>query len=218
MVSESDRGNRPRGAEIRQLTPDRLVQELVPDLHHKQFYKRIATPMYFKTHHLPRPEYRRVVYLVRDGRDTLVSNYHHARALVGTSVDFGEMVREGRYLFPCRWHEHVEQWLENPFGAAMMTIRYEDLRRAPALELQRFCDFVGLKRKSAFLQKVADAASFENARRKEIAQGWDNPAWPKDRFFVRRGVVGSFKDEMPTALLHDFLARSQASLARLDYC
>src|SRR5262245_53888028 len=44
--------------------PDRLLQDLVPDVHDKQCYKRYRTPMLFKTHSLPRPEYRNVVYLL----------------------------------------------------------------------------------------------------------------------------------------------------------
>src|SRR5207244_4155349 len=40
-----------------QRAPDSLVQDLVPDVHYKRFYKRYRTSMFFKTHHLPRPEY-----------------------------------------------------------------------------------------------------------------------------------------------------------------
>ena len=48
--------------------PDALVQELHPDVHYKSFYKRFRTPMTFMSHHLPRPDHRRVVYLVRDNK------------------------------------------------------------------------------------------------------------------------------------------------------
>ena len=46
------------------LAPDTLIQELVPDIHFKKYYRRLKTPMFFKTHYLPRPEYKRVIYLV----------------------------------------------------------------------------------------------------------------------------------------------------------
>ncbi|MBU6402678.1 MAG: hypothetical protein KGS61_20345, partial [Verrucomicrobia bacterium] len=39
--------------------PPELVQELVPDVHARPYYRRYATPTFFKSHHLPRPEYRR---------------------------------------------------------------------------------------------------------------------------------------------------------------
>src|ERR1017187_5491754 len=43
------------------LTPDTLIQDLVPDVHYRLYYKRYGTPMFFKSHHLPRPEYKRVI-------------------------------------------------------------------------------------------------------------------------------------------------------------
>ena len=52
-----------------ELTPDSVIQELVPDVHAKQYYKRFGTPTFFKSHDLPAPEHKRVIYLLRDGRD-----------------------------------------------------------------------------------------------------------------------------------------------------
>src|SRR5579862_3808690 len=62
---------------------DSLIQDLVPDVHYKRFYKRYGPNAYFKSHALPRKEYRRVVYLLRDGRDAMVSYYHFMIALRG---------------------------------------------------------------------------------------------------------------------------------------
>ena len=94
--------------------PVDLVPELVPDVHFKNYYWRIKTPMFFKTHHLPRPEYKRVVYLVRDGRDVMVSYYHYQAKMMNARIDFLEMVRDGGGLFPGKWHEHVQAWAANP--------------------------------------------------------------------------------------------------------
>src|SRR5438105_2547577 len=49
------------------LSPIALVQELVPDASSRKYFRRNATPMFFKSHSLPCREYRRVVYLLRDG-------------------------------------------------------------------------------------------------------------------------------------------------------
>src|ERR1700736_1114533 len=126
-----------------QLAPDNLIQDLVPDVHSCRYYRRYSTPTYFKTHDLPRPEYRRVIYLLRDGRDVMVSYYHHLRALNGDGIDFQEIVRTGKHLTPSKWHEHVNAWRSNPFEAEMLTVKYEDLLENPIQELRRVCHFAG---------------------------------------------------------------------------
>ena len=194
---------------------DALIQDLVPDVHYKSHYKRYGPIAYCKSHALPQKKYRRVVYLLRDGRDVMVSYYHFLTALEG-KLDFLRLV-QGLGLSPCHWHEHVEAWLANPHGAEMIVLRYEDLQASPVRELRRFCDFAGLKRDDAHLAHVAGKASFALARAKELRHGWDNANWPKDRAFVRRGVVGSYRDEMPPDVLAAFLARAGPTLARLGY-
>jgi hypothetical protein len=198
--------------------PDTLVQDLVPDVAYKQSYKRYRTPMFFKSHHLPRPEYRRVVYLLRDGRDALVSFWHHLGALKQQlgPVDFLRMVQEGTHL-PCKWQCHVAEWQANPFGAETLIIRYEDLQVAPVRELVRFCAFVGEAREPALLARVAEKCSFAAMRQREQRFGWDNANWPKDQPFVRRGVVGSYKDEMPADVLEAFLAEAGEILRQVGY-
>lgn len=196
--------------------PDALIQDLVPDVHYKAYFKRYRTPMLFKTHHLPQASYRQVVYLLRDGRDVMVSYWHHLQAMGRTEVDFARMVA-GEGLYPCRWHEHVEAWMANPFGARILTIRYEDLKADAARELARFCAFVDEPREPAELERVARQCAFEAMQRKEARFGWDNPAWPKDRPFVRRGEPGSFRDEMPAAVLARFLAEAGPTLAQQGY-
>jgi hypothetical protein len=198
-----------------QFAHDSLIQDLVPDVHYKQFYKCYGPTAYFKSHALPQKQYRRVVYLLRDGRDAMVSYYHFLTALQGR-LDFLRLV-QGHGLAPCHWHEHVEQWTANPHGADMIVIKYEDLQTATVRELRRFCSFAGLQRDDAHLEHVAQKAAFRNARAKEQLQGWDNTNWPREHAFIRRGEVGSYRDEMPPEVLTAFLAEAGATLARFGY-
>src|ERR1043166_110534 len=194
-----------------------LVQDLIPDVHFLPFYRRYATPMYFKSHFLPQPEYKRVVYLLRDGRDATVSYFHHRQAVAGKEVDFLDMVRNGSGLFPGKWHEHVEAWNSNPHRAEMMVIRYEDLKKDPHRELEAFCKFAGLERTREFLQGTVDASTFDKMRRKEVELGPVSAEWPKDKFFIRRGAVGSYRDEMAPEVLEAFLNDASATLRQNGY-
>jgi hypothetical protein len=197
-------------------TTDEEVQRLVPDVHAVRAYERRRPVCFFKTHFLPRPAYRNAVVLVRDGRDVMVSYLHHRRALEGPNVDFAAMIERGEGLFPCRWHEHVEAWLA-AHGGRFLFIKYEDLLEAPVPQLERFCDFAGIERTRAQIERVAAGASFDKMRARERAMGWSDPAWPKDKPFVRRGQAGSYRTEMSPELVAVFERTAGGTLERCGY-
>ncbi len=204
--------------------PYSFVWELVPEHSVRPYYFRYGTPMFFKTHDVPRPKYRRVVYLVRDGRDAVTSYYHHlesVRRQKGQKTKFLKVAQGELGAFPHKkWHEHVEAWLANPCDAQMLIVKYEDLRQDTVRQLQRFCAFAGVEREEAFLRKVAAMASFERMREKEQAQGGlDKPKKdrPRPAAFVRRGAIGSYKDEMPPEVLEVFMHEAGDTLRKLGY-
>lgn len=199
--------------------PNPLVYDLVPDVSYNKYYRRYATPMFFKSHALPCAEYRRVVYLLRDGRDTIVSYRHYQQAIHGVGYDFLKFVTPETELYPCHWPEHVNAWMQNPYRAQMLLIKYEDLLREPVRELERFCQFAGISRETGHLTAIAEAASFRNLRDKEARFGFGRPDhnFPPDKFFFRRGVAGSHKDEMPSDVLQRFLEHAAETLRRYGY-
>jgi Sulfotransferase domain len=201
------------------LAPSTLVHDLVPDLVYKKYYRRYATPMFFKSHSLPRADFRRVVYLLRDGRDAMVSYRHYREVIDGVKYDLLKFISPKTKLYPCHWAEHVEAWMPNPYCAEMLVIKYEDLLSEPVRELKRFCQFFGIHRGTDHLTAVAKAASFCNLRAKEERMGFGRPdhVFPPGKFFFRRGVAGSYKDEMPPAVLRKFLERSGDTLRRFGY-
>lgn len=203
-----------------EFVPFALLRDLIPNRVPKEpYYKRYATPTYFKVHDLPRPEYKRVVYLLRDGRDVMVSYFHHLQAVKGNDVDFMRVVQADKSLTSgVKWHKHVDTWLSNPFQAQLLVIKYEDLQRDAVKELQRFCAFVGVTREESYLEMIARKAAFEKMRQKEMRDGGVGVLnWSKDKPFVRRGIVGSHKDEMPPEVLERFLQDAGDTLRTLGY-
>jgi Sulfotransferase domain len=201
------------------IAPPDFLDRLLPAPHSTRYYRRFQTPMFFKTHHLPRPEYRRVVYLIRDGRDVMVSLLHHLRrtGVIDDSVDLLQLVQSRRWLYPSPWPEHVDAWDENPYGADRMTIRYEDLLRDPVKELTRLCEFSGVERDPSFLAAVAERTTFDRvqARAREIKARRDPTG--SGKLFFRRGQAGSHRDEMSAEALHAFLAQAGPALERSGY-
>ncbi|VTZ26627.1 Sulfotransferase [Methylocella tundrae] len=200
-------------------SPPALVHELVPDVHYNKHYRRYATPMFFKSHALPRPDYRRVVYLLRDGRDVMVSYRHYREVVDGEKLDLLNFVSPETDLYPCHWNEHVDAWAQNPHGAEIIVIKYEDLLREPVRQLQRFCEFAGLQRDVGHLSAVAAASSFRQLRDKEAKMGFGRTdhTFESGPFFFRRGVAGSHKDEMPADALKLFMDQARSTLQRFGY-
>lgn len=198
---------------------DSIIQDLVPDVHVKQYYKRYANPMFFKSHALPNQKYKRVVYLLRDGRDAMVSYWRMKQALSSEAVDFMNFV-QGENLFPCKWHLHVESWMTNPYQADLIIIKYEDLKNNTVHELKRFCQFIGIDRDEETIKQVSEKTTFEKMSSKEKQQGWNHPSLQKLKrgtSFIRRGKVGSYKDEMPSAILASFMADAGNTLTKYGY-
>ena len=199
------------------LAPFPLQRLIVPDIHTMQFYSRFATPMYFKTHMRPRPEYRRVVYLIRDGRDAIISYWHYLSARRKRPIDLRKLVANKVRTSGGLWHKHVEAWLENPYSADLIVLKYEDLQRDPLPALERFCAFAGVTRSPAQIEAVVAATAFANMQAKEKQEGAFESGWPKDRLFNRRGQIGSYRDEMPEDALAHFMAQAGPTLHKLGY-
>ncbi len=197
-----------------EFAPFALVSDLVPGPM-QRYYKRYVTPSFFKTHYLPERRFRNVVYLVRDGRDVMVSYFHHLNSIRG-ETSWTDVVR-GKVPDEVSWHKHVDAWLSNPFDARILTIKYEDLQSDCVSQLRRFCEYAGIQRSDSFLEQLVTKTSFEKLQRKEEIYGVNHPDWPKDKRFFRRGKVGSHVDEMPAEVLDVFLNHAQSTLQRLGY-
>lgn len=204
------------GVDVR-AAPSRLVYLLAPDVELDRYYVRHGPTVFFKSHEFPKPEYRRVIYLLRDGRDVMVSLFHHMQSLRGPeNVDFMDLASGARD--PCRWDEHVEAWMANPHEAEMITIRYEDLVTDGVKELRRLCEFVGVEREDAVLESALSNTRLDQMRDIERRYGTIyHPRWDRNRRFFRRGEIGSYRDEMPPEVLAAFVDRAGPMLRKTGY-
>jgi len=193
--------------------PITLIHEVVPPLG-RPYYRRYHTPTYFKSHALPKPEYRRVIYLVRDGRDAMVSYYHYRRG-VGEPVTWEYLLSQGAQSLG-QWYTHVQRWIENPHQADFVTIRYEDLLANPIRQMRTLCAFAGIERDDDVLQWAVDNAAFDKMQQREAVYG-AGQNFSKDEKFVRRGQRGSYKDEMPPHILKQFETQAREALIACGY-
>ena len=115
----------------------------------------LSKELYFrKTHGLPEEDDDNpAIYLVRDGRDALVS---YARFAIHDQEDLTEPMNDGFYLATLQhmitsndyfggWSQNVEAWMNRKTPTAV--VKFEDLITSPLPTLQRaFTELVGARR------------------------------------------------------------------------
>jgi len=196
--------------------PDRLAQEVVPDVHAKKNYKRFKKIKNFKTHFRPKKRYKKVIHLLRDGRD-VISSYYHYRKNEGKNIEIEEMIKKEKGLFPCSWEKHTREWLKNPYDAKIMRVKYESLKSQPMVELKRICSFIGVKRDDNLLKRVQKGCQFNEMKKRYDRYGHDNAEWPEDKDFLRKGKSESYKKEIPKKLLRYFEEKSEKVMKEVGY-
>lgn len=202
------------------LTPQ-LVNEIVPDVHAKKYYKRLFPKMVFKTHGFPVPQYKRVIHLVRDGRDVMVSYYNMKK---NKSIDFPysmrDMVVDGKGISPSKWHVHCQKWHDNPYEAEIICVKYENIHLDPKYELRKICDFLDLDITEERMMLVYDNNRIDYVRNRVDKFGMDNDhTWnnkPVTSFF-RKGIIGDYKNKMPEDLITHFNSEAKKQLLQLKY-
>ncbi len=149
-----------------------------------------------RTHSLFIPTFPKVVYLLRDGRDVLVSFYHHHRKLLGFNGSFSEFLRGRRRR--TEWAEHVEDWIfRNPRLDNICVIRYENMLKDTAREMRQLVQFIGLGCTDAQIQTAIVRSAFDKMRRIEETKGLAlsyGHAEKSELRFVRKGVAGDWRE------------------------
>jgi hypothetical protein len=150
---------------------------------------------------------KKLVFLVRDPRDVIVSLYahrvHRSRNWEGPIARFvaGE---EGGFATTLRYYRDWNEFLKE-HGKALV-LRYEDLHGDPAGSFERLLRYLGqpvdkaaldatvAETQFAELQKMESEAQFRSTRLNAKAQGKEqgNPQALK----VRRGRVGGFAEDL----------------------
>lgn len=173
-----------------------------------------------KTHEPYQQVYRRGIYLVRDVRDVIVSEYFYqlkVGAFGGTMQDFIHRFLTGRVNAYGSWQKHVGSWLEAPIAPNELCVaRYEDLKAATVETIARIGLFLNLRWDDELIKSVIDNNSVRRMREKEQAGG-SSVRGRSDIPFVRKGTSGNW----PEALKPNHVGRIEATcgelLARLGY-
>ncbi|MEA3476691.1 MAG: sulfotransferase domain-containing protein [Bacteroidota bacterium] len=178
-----------------------------------------------KTHEVPKQVIphceanAKFIYLVRDGRDALVSMAHHRKDIVKPGTDFLENLKEaiwapvGTYFGG--WGNNVEQWTE----IADLVIYFEDLISDPEKEIVKLKKVLNLPEPD--LDKIP---TFESQRSGESHFGGKK----RDRLlkegqdafslkFFRSGKAGGWTEDMPDKIQEKFWKKYGKVMLKMGY-
>ncbi len=171
------------------------------------------------THEPYHKEYQRAIYLVRDPRDVLLSEFAYTTALEFFQGDLDEFVATflyGRVNPFGAWPQHIDSWLDSPIANSsdFMLVRYEDLRRNPQEGFGRMAEFLGVNPGPDLIQRAIVRNTVDKMKEKERNEPQRASAKGE---FVRSGSVQGWRAKLSAS--HVALVQKYAGeqLLRLGY-
>jgi hypothetical protein len=170
-----------------------------PDVTVKRDIDRAPRPRIIKSHGSFDPRYRRVIYLVRDPRAVVLSQYSHLRELRAidsqTSIEeFGEKFVTGDLnRLVGSWGENVGSWLATRSRhPGFLLLRYEEMLANTAHELLKVADFLGFR---ATPEIIAQAIARSSADKM-----WEGRKKQGESYLPVQPSTSRWRNELPKAL------------------
>lgn len=144
----------------------------------------------------------KLIYLYRDPRDVLVSQFHHIRHRSGfTSIRKEDMLlNENVGLrkvinFMNKWKAYADLYPEQIYS-----LSYEELKKDPGLKLGELLSFIGYDIKPLNIQKAVELTSLNKMKEREKEAKTSSTPWSisgskkTNAMHSRKGIVGDHKN------------------------
>ncbi len=178
--------------------------------------RKLRDPRVFRVHAPFDLRFSKVIYLLRDPRSVVLSQWHYMRGRdSGFSLSLYEFVKRG----DCgvKWEDSVRQWLFEEEHPQLKIVRYEDLLTDPHAELGRVIDFLGIAVSPSLIEIAVRRSSFGRMVEMEKRTGAAEGQLSRGERFVRRGKADGWRDEFDEATLRASEERFGPYLFRLGY-
>jgi hypothetical protein len=180
-----------------------------------------------KTHEPYREVYNKAVYLVRDVRDVVLSEFSHWKWLgVGTADLDSFLVQflQGRshgYGFGS-WDNHVNSWLDGSTvpGREILVVKYEDIRQHTVETLSKITGFLDVQADRQVIGAAASGNTIDQMREKEDRVRdtlFADKRYLEGVRFVGKGRAGGWRERLNEDQLRLIRQFTQDTLVRLGY-
>jgi hypothetical protein len=204
------------------------INRLIPDPTGtaKRDFDRMPRPRIIKSHECFDPRYPRVIYIVRDPRDVVLSQYHYHRKIRKIEDDSSLEKFVTRFLAgeTCphgSWGQNIATWLYTSEGnPRFLLLRYEDLVVDTARELAKIVAFLQLSAGTEQIAQAVERSSADRMRQLEKAQTDKNELVKgsrKDLSFVRAAGSGGWRSELPEPMVARIEVAWGLLMQRLGY-
>jgi len=157
-------------------------------------FELLPSPRIMMTHSLYNSRFPKVIYLLRDGRDVLISYYYHFIKFHEYSGQLYDFIVNDR-IRKIEWNEHVKSWLlrRSPSKNLLM-IKYEEMLYSSYELIQKIIDYIGLKHTDAQILKAINSSDFNKMKQIENEKGLGfTKEGDINLKFVRKAAPGEWK-------------------------
>jgi hypothetical protein len=194
------------------------LESYIPSIHRSSVEEINAfkEPRIIKSH-LINEEYPKVIYIVRDGRDALVSYYHYLVELRGYDWNFAEFMKSHHVSGKNSWEYHLRQALDfkEKFQDNIFFVKYEELKSNTHISFRKVLQFLKLYVDDSQLDFAIASSSFKNLQNMQQESGVNIE--DKEINFFRKGSSGQWQDYFDKKMNSEFLSTSKDLFDRFNY-
>lgn len=145
-----------------------------------------------------------LISIHRDGRDVVISDFHHVKRSRNREEDFTTRVQ--------KWVRAMQAEVDAAQNHNIIQLSYEDLTDHPCETFTMLLDRLGIQQPPVAIESMVQAASFEASTGGRRARGVEDQS-----LFFRKGIVGEWRETFTNSEKEEFSELAGQLLVRFGY-
>lgn len=153
----------------------------------------------------------KIIYLCRNAKDVVVSYYYFFLIMKSypnpkSFSEFVEKFMEGQVPYGS-WYDHVKSWWEKSKNSRVLFMFYEDMKEDIRREVVKLIEFLERDPSAELVDRIIQHTSFQEMKNNPCTNYSMLPETMIDLKvspFMRKGIVGDWRNHFPEALRERF--------------